>query len=695
MPIRQNGGGQIVYTEGVSARLFEQTSVIEDPDFAIADRDNNLKQIRFEVNPTTNAQGSVTIQVDVPSGDSTINLSTVAGTNSFTIIQPDTGTSPTADSPNSTLTVTSSNGSVVVNGNSTTDTLNLTTHIVATAPVVYTIGTQTISMPAATTGVDGYLTSTDWNTFNSKVPITRTISTTSPLTGGGDLSANRTLVIPNSSTSVDGYLSSTNFTIFNNKLTSGLINTHLFVGNGSGVATDVALSGDGSITNTGVLTVGQSTYAVSTVPKRSASGAFSVAFLGDTSNVNSINVGSRRLLDTATNSVIDWSSTSQTFIYGISGTTGRDLILQGDATQGKNNLLIRSAGHNVISSSGTKNAIAFGITGTGDGSTINAEGQGSLTFGVATAGGFIRSDNGGFTHGFCTGAGGTILAGEASSAMGTALEGANLEAYNGSFVSGHLSATSAAASMVATGLGSWMGGAADGRGSLSNETTSITYAYMAGESTVHNAGQGALSLTSSTADASSTHQIAGRASISAIDMDGTGCTVTINGHGATIFGSMDSATMQASNYGAHVRGVGRSGGTLNADGIASSVIGWAYSGGSISATGDLSLAYGDNTDGNITAGGLCSWAVGSNVTATRDFCWAFGRGVTNGTSNSFMFGINSVTLHMGQNIIGFLGATPAAQQTGGAATAGLLYTATEQGMLQKTYNALRTFGFLT
>ncbi|HNP70622.1 MAG TPA: hypothetical protein PKK15_05925 [Kouleothrix sp.] len=45
--------------------------------------------------------------------------------------------------------------------------------------------------------------------------------------------------------------------------------------------------------------------------------------------------------------------------------------------------------------------------------------------------------------------------------------------------------------------------------------------------------------------------------------------------------------------------------------------------------------------------------------------------------------------------IGFLGATPAAQQTGGAATAGASYTATEQGMLQKAYNALRTFGLLT
>jgi len=45
--------------------------------------------------------------------------------------------------------------------------------------------------------------------------------------------------------------------------------------------------------------------------------------------------------------------------------------------------------------------------------------------------------------------------------------------------------------------------------------------------------------------------------------------------------------------------------------------------------------------------------------------------------------------------IGFLGKTPAAQQAGGAATAGGTYGATEQGMLQKAYDALRTFGLLS
>jgi hypothetical protein len=50
-------------------------------------------------------------------------------------------------------------------------------------------------------------------------PVTsaRNIATTSPLVGGGDLSADRTLSIPAATTSVNGYLTSTDWTTFNNK----------------------------------------------------------------------------------------------------------------------------------------------------------------------------------------------------------------------------------------------------------------------------------------------------------------------------------------------------------------------------------------------------------------------------------------------------------------------------------------------
>lgn len=49
------------------------------------------------------------------------------------------------------------------------------------------------------------------------VANTRTINTTSPLVGGGDLSVDRTLSIPAATTSVNGYLTSADWTTFNNK----------------------------------------------------------------------------------------------------------------------------------------------------------------------------------------------------------------------------------------------------------------------------------------------------------------------------------------------------------------------------------------------------------------------------------------------------------------------------------------------
>lgn len=67
-----------------------------------------------------------------------------------------------------------------------------------------------------------------------------------------------------------------------------------------------------------------------------------------------------------------------------------------------------------------------------------------------------------------------------------------------------------------------------------------------------------------------------------------------------------------------------------------------------------------------------------------------------GTSSTPTYKINIAgsTQHSGGNL-GFFGATPVAQQTGGAATAGSSYTTTEQVMIQRMYDALRNLGLLT
>jgi hypothetical protein len=56
------------------------------------------------------------------------------------------------------------------------------------------------------------------NSNANQVETSRTISTTAPLSGGGDLSANRTLSITQAATGTDGYVSSTDWNTFNNKI---------------------------------------------------------------------------------------------------------------------------------------------------------------------------------------------------------------------------------------------------------------------------------------------------------------------------------------------------------------------------------------------------------------------------------------------------------------------------------------------
>lgn len=73
-------------------------------------------------------------------------------------------TLPNSNLTNSSITI---NGSAISLGGSVS--VGTVTSVTATSPVASTGGaTPVISMPAATTSVSGYLTSTDWNTFNGK-----------------------------------------------------------------------------------------------------------------------------------------------------------------------------------------------------------------------------------------------------------------------------------------------------------------------------------------------------------------------------------------------------------------------------------------------------------------------------------------------------------------------------------------------
>jgi hypothetical protein len=73
--------------------------------------------------------------------------------------------------------------------------------------------------------------------------------------------------------------------------------------------------------------------------------------------------------------------------------------------------------------------------------------------------------------------------------------------------------------------------------------------------------------------------------------------------------------------------------------------------------------------------------------------------IGSGTSVSTLIKLNNGTTDLfvvkGDSKIGFFGATPVVKQTLGVATASSSYTATEQGMLQRVYDAIRTYGLGT
>ena len=82
---------------------------------------------------------------------------------------------------------------------------------------LFATANSTDEIPVNRAGMNGKLTVASLGGGGGGVPTSRTISTTSPLVGGGDLSANRTLSIPQATSSVNGYLSSANWSTFNGK----------------------------------------------------------------------------------------------------------------------------------------------------------------------------------------------------------------------------------------------------------------------------------------------------------------------------------------------------------------------------------------------------------------------------------------------------------------------------------------------
>jgi hypothetical protein len=122
------------------------------------------------------------------------------------------------------------------------------TAVTATAPVVSSGGTAPdISMPAANTTTNGYLTSTDWNTFNNKQPAGTYVTSISVVSSNGlagtvtsgatpaiTLSTSITGILKGNGTAISAASSGTDYA----PATSG---TSILYGNGSGGFSNVTI----------------------------------------------------------------------------------------------------------------------------------------------------------------------------------------------------------------------------------------------------------------------------------------------------------------------------------------------------------------------------------------------------------------------------------------------------------------------
>ena len=314
--------------------------------------------------------------------------------------------------PNSALV----NSAITINGTNTSlggsISVGTVTSVTGTAPVVSSGGaTPAISMAAANTTTNGYLTSTDWNTFNGKSNTNGTVTSVAALTlgtTGTDLSSTVatdtttpviTLQVPTASATNRGALSSTDWSTFNGKQAALVSGTNIKTVGG------VSLLGSGDVgiigATYGGTGVNNSTNTITIAGNLTHAGAFTQTFTA-TGNTSLTLPTSGYLISTVTNMAanpITGTPSILTFLRG-DGTwatpAGAGTVTSVAATVPSflsvTGSPITSSGTLAISYSGTALPVLNGGTG-----TTTSTGTGSVVLGTrptisVTGSGFTLQD---------------------------------------------------------------------------------------------------------------------------------------------------------------------------------------------------------------------------------------------------------------------------------------------------------------
>ena len=248
----------------------------------------------------------------------------------------------------------------------TTPTTGTVTSVTGTSPIASSGGnTPAISISQATTSTNGYLSSTDWNTFNNKQPAgtyVTSVSATSPVTSSGGTTP--AISMAAATTSVNGYLTSTDWTTFNGKQAALVSGTNIKTVN----STSLLGSGDVSVGVTSVTGTSPVVSSGGATPAISMAAASSTVngYLTSTDWTTFNNKGSGTVTSvTGTAPVVSSGGATPAISMAAANTTTNGYLTSTDWNTFNNKVSMTYPGAGIPNSTGSAWGTSYTTTGSG------------------------------------------------------------------------------------------------------------------------------------------------------------------------------------------------------------------------------------------------------------------------------------------------------------------------------------------